>query len=324
MSFTCSAAELTLSDCLKTAQGRSLQNILSSFDEQRAHAAVTEAKAVNLPHLSAIGAYSKSDDPATQLPDANKAAIRVEQNAFPFSATWLKQEQKSLEAEIAQLNHSVSQIEVRFLVKQLYFSILRDEDTIRYLAEIEKRLQSLNDTVIPKFSMGRAPSFDLVKVQVALADLSRNREQTLAQLTGEKTQLAALLGLELKTPLTLAPIKSLPKNLPKNLPEKLPEKFPEMFNIQETSPLSHPSLLGLGKQIRASEIGLRSEKYARWPLLSAAFEYGYAGQTSDTMTLGWDFSVGLKLPLWNWNEITSQVEQAQVAVHQAETQLKIE
>ncbi len=294
------SAELSLSDCLRMAREKSPQVIEALLNESRAQSARDELKRQNLPALSSLGTYSKSDDPSTQLHDANKAALRVEQSAYPFNSTWVRAQQKESEYAGAKLSHIETVQDVNLLVKQLYFSILKDQDAIKSLNQVEDQLKRLLETVLPKYTVGRAPPFDLVKIKLAISDLTRTRELTEAQLVGEKSRLAVTLGAESSADIQLKPISQI---------TGIPERTESERNLR-----SNPTLRVLSQQIKSSEHSLRAVQYSRIPALIAAGEYGYAGQTADELSLGWDVSVGFKLPLFDWGTISSQVSQEKSSI----------
>lgn len=290
-----SATELSLSDCLRLARTRSPQIIESGFNESKAKAAREEASRQNLPLLSANGNLDKSDDASTQLPDANKAVVRVEQSAYPFSPAAGRSKQKQAEYESAQFAHLETVQDIDLQTKKLYFNILKSNDSIRSMNQVEEQLNKLLESVIPKFVVGRAPPFDSVKTKIAISDLARAREQAQVQLVETKSQLARLLGIPPDSDFSLKATSSAP-----TVPEKA---------ILEASLLENPSLQVLSRQILVSKFGLKAAQYARAPNLLASTEYGYTGQTTDEMSLGWDVAIALRLPLFDWGTISSQIEQ---------------
>jgi outer membrane protein TolC len=191
------------------------------------------------------------------------------------------------------------------LVKQLYFSILRDEDAAKDFLDVESELKRLQETIIPKYSIGRVPPFDLVKVKSAMADLQRTDGVTRAQLIGERKQLAEILGI---SDLSTEPIDSVPT---------VPDATEQNFS-------ANPTLQSLSEEIAASQFGVKAAKASRLPEFTGALEYGRSGQTSDTTSLGWDISAGAKLSLFNWGQISSQIAQEKSSANLARNKLQIE
>jgi len=294
-----SPKELSLTDCLNLARSQSLQTLQSSFNVKFVEASRHEIESARRPSLSGVGAFEKSDDVNTQLPDANKAVLRLEQTALPFTSSWIRANQKQFELRAAEFAHLESELDVSLLVKQLYFSILRDQDAILRLNEVEVQLKALLNSLIPRYSIGRTLPFDIIKIKSSLSDLVRTQELTEAQLDVEKTQLAQLIRLSSHDgsydKVSFKTISNLPK-----------------LAFEDANPKSveaNPSIHALTEQLHAAEIGVTVAKANRYPSFIGAFEYGYTGQSANDMNRGWSLTFGLKLPLFDWGMISSQIAQ---------------
>jgi len=305
---------ITLSECLARLNSHSIQVAQALVGELRAQSALDEANRPRLPQLVAQANFLQSSDVVNQAVDSNKAVLRVEQGTLPFfGSAWKLGIQKAAELEVARSAVMESRADAAFLVKQLYFSILRDQDTIEKLNAIELELNRVLNTVLPKFQMGRAPSFDQVKVRSSIYDLSRQRETTLAQLVGEKTQLRQIVGIENGNfKLKEMPADSVPKN------------ESSATQADEKMALRNPTLTGLSLGVDASEASISTASGARLPALSAAFEYGGTGQTATALVRGYNAFVQLRLTLFDWGLISSQVSQAEHATTLARQKLEAE
>ena len=300
---------LSLTQCIELISENSVQFAQALANEARSRAALDEANKPKLPQLVAQGNIATSSNEVTQATDSNKAVLRIEQGTLPFGSAWKLGTQRGVELDVAHLSKVETKQDVEMLVKQLYFSILRDQDTIENLNVVEETLKHLLSNVAPKFQIGRAPSFDLVKVKTAIYDLTRSREILKSQLIGEENQLAQVIGIR-KTSLKLKPVL------------KLPEIAPTAHT--ESTPKENPTLLGLSKQVEASEVGVDVAKYSRLPALSAALEYGPTGQTLSTTVPSWTAFAQLRLTVFDWGLISSQVAQARSGVILAEKKLEAE
>ncbi len=289
------ASEMTLSQCLELSQVRSLQEVQAALQESKAKGALGSAESQKWPRVSAVGQYSTSDDVTTQLPDDNQALLKAEQTLLPFlSPDWKRADQREAEYKASQTEHLASRQDVDLLVKQLYFSILRDRDAVDQVDRVTGDFQTLLNYLTPQFSVGRTPRFDVVKVKASLADLARSRALTLAQLSGEKSELAQLLGLKPQEDLQLKALSALPA-------------FPASDVIGDLE--GNPSLVALGQRAEAGRIGLESDGFARLPSLDATFRYGYTAPTWESLSRSWDVTVNLNLPLLDWGSISSQADQ---------------
>lgn len=302
---------LSLKDCLEKARTRSLQAVQGSLVESQSAALRDELQRARYPQLVGVANYEKSDDVKTQLPDANKAVVRLEQSAFPYSAAWVRANQREADLRAAHFTHLELQADVVLLVKQLYFSILRGQDAIERLSQVEEQLSQLLSAVIPRYSVGRSPPFDLIKIKTSIADLARTREMARAQRIGEMAQLLQVLGLTEQDNLELRPVENLPR-------------LAGVKDAPASDAQANPTLLALEQQLQAAELGVRAARYNRWPLLVGALEYGYAGQTSEDLSRGWSFTLGLRLPLFDWGVISAQIQSESALVALAENKFSLE
>lgn len=303
------AATLTLADCVKLAEAKSPVSMRGALEESRALAARDDSKRARLPQLVGDGKLLRSDDASTNLPDDNRALVRLEQNMAPWSPEWVRGRQREAEARAAGFGRVESVQDADLDVKALYFSILRGEDSGRALDQVERELKDLLDTVLPKFTIGRVAAFDPVKVRVALSDLARTRELLQASLRGDRTALAEALALD-GDGWELAPLSAVPA---------LSDEADAALR-----PLDNPTLEALSEQIRAAQFGLSAAKRARAGDLTGAADYGYTGQSTNGMTRGWSFSAAMRIPIFDWGRITAQAAQESAVAGLARNSLEAE
>lgn len=302
------AETLSLADCLTRARARSVQAVQAGLAEGRAKAARAEAGAGLRPQLLVNGRLTRSDDASSNLPDDNNGTLRLQQSLDPLASEWVLADQRAAEARVAQSARVETAADVDLQVKQLYFSILRDEDAVSSLQKVSDETSRLLDSVLPKFEVGRAPAFDPVKVRLALSDLSRARGLTRAGLDGERQTLALAVGLPGGTGLELAPIRI--------------DTAPSAGDLTAADAQGDPSLRTLEREVRAAELGLTAARRARWPDLVGALEYGYADYATSGMTRGWAASLNLSVPLYDWGKVSAQVAQQDFTVRAARSRLE--
>ncbi len=306
------ADELSLGDCLRRAQSLSAQAKSGLIKEARARAAVQEARAGLLPQLSAVGLFQQSNNPVIQVVDNNEAALRLTQDLSPFSPQWERARQKEADFRAESALQAANQQDVALEIKTLYFSILRGLDEAARLTEIEARLENVRETMIPKYSVGRLPPFDAVKIRASLSALARRRDFVAAQTDEDKETLALMLGLKNGDSLSLRPLRAAPPAMPPTPDER-------------TAAGDNPRLLALQERIAAAESGARAARRERYPDVSAGFDYGYMGNSglfnlypsanypanAYGSPLGWGYnaSLSLSLPLWDWGGISARVAQ---------------
>jgi outer membrane protein TolC len=293
---------LTLSDCLARARERSARVIEAEQASRGARAAAREARGAFLPQLSAHGQLLRSDDASTNLPDDNNATLRLQQSLDPFSAGRAAARRARAEARAAGYSEDGAAADAALEVKTLYFSVLRDSAAVGSLDRVSASLRELLNAVLPRYTVGRAPAFDPVKVRLALADLARRRGLTVSRLDGEREALALKIGLSGGRALALAPLRA---------------EDPPPPAADEGDLAGDPTLQALDAGAAASEAGVVAARRARRPDLVGALEYGYADYATSGMTAGWAASVGLQLPLFDGGRIAARVARADAGLGQA-------
>jgi outer membrane protein TolC len=301
------AEELTLSDCVRLAQARSAQVLQALHQQASARAALTQARSRGLPQLSLQGNLDVSDDSSRQLPDSNQAVLRAEQDLNPLSPSWAEARQRSAELSAAAFSVSQSAQEAGLAARELYFSVLRDQAGLASLDRVRQREEALERAVLPRYDLGRAAPLDLVKVRVTLAVLRREHDLLDLEIQDEKAEFALLLGLPQDTSLQLKAIENLPA---------IPEG--------EADAKENFSLQALAMESRAARQGLVAAQLSFLPELVGGAEYGYSGMTYDQMEKGWDLTLALKAPLWDWGQLGSQVTQSRQLLALAEEELEQE
>ncbi|MDE2512029.1 MAG: TolC family protein [Elusimicrobia bacterium] len=302
------AAPLTLAQCLTRARSRSTQAVQAALAEGRAKAAHAEAVAGLRPQLLINGRLTRSDDASTNLPDDNNATLRLQQSLDPLAPEWAQADQRAAEARAAELSRVETSADVDLQIKQLYFSILQDQDAVASIQKVSEETKKLLDNVLPKFEMGRAPAFDPVKVRLSLADLSLARGLAQSRLDGERETLAMAVGLADSPDLDLAPV--------------LVDTSDAATDLSTSAVQGNPTFGTLEQEVRAAELGLTAARRARWPDLTGALEYGYADYTTSGMSRGWAATLNLSMPLYDWGRISAQISRQDGAVREANNRLE--
>ncbi|MHB2025833.1 MAG: TolC family protein [Elusimicrobiota bacterium] len=289
------ASPLSLIDCLSLAERRAPQAVQASLQETLARQAKSEAAARLMPSVALLGGYTATNNTlyAPILDNSQNAAVDVRYDGFPFSQTWVQSGQKKAQWQAAIYSRLQTKQDVAMLVENLYFSILKNQDVLTKIDQVKKTLARLLTTVMPRYMIGRAPPFDLIKVKTQIAGLSRTHDLILAQLRTDQTRLALILNLPAGEIPDLRTLK----------------RIPPMPDLRSSDISQNPNLKSLNEQVRAADFGLKAAKFERYPQLVYDFQYGYAGLTPNSTILGYVSSIGLRMNVFDWGAISSRVEQ---------------
>ncbi len=304
------AETLSLQDCISRAEKFSPQAVIGLLKEAQAHSAAKGAQAGLLPQASAIGNYQQSNSQSIQAIDINQATLSLTQNISPFSPQWVLVRQKKADYRAAQAEHIATEEDVELQVKILYISILKEKDYLDKFQRLEKKLSNMKKALIPRYSVGRVPPFDLVKIEMALSSLAKNREFTEAQLASDKESLALIAGFKDGSQIALKALTKTP---------------PLLFDAASFGENTNPRLLALKRRVESSRLAVKAAEYERYPSLNAGLNYGYEGSdgffnfipnTSFPNNIyglplesGWNASLSLNLPIWDWGIISSHIAQ---------------
>jgi len=307
LSASAQPQELTLAQCLALAEAKSPQSVRAQLQALLARQQKQEALRNLLPAVSALGGYTETNSPlyAPILDNSENGAVAVNYDGFPFSPKWYERERLDALSRAAQYAKIQTKQDVALTVETLYFSILSNQDAVADLNKVEERFNRLRLTVIPRYTMGRAPPFDLIQVKSSLANLARLHDLLSVQLETDETQLALILGLSTKEGLALKPISALPA---------IPS-----FSYGQVE--GSPALASLKAQADAAKMGLKEARGQRYPQLVANYQYGYGGPTMKETIMGHVLSVGLRLNIFDWGQISSRIRQNQTSVSLADNAL---
>ncbi len=319
------AETLSLQDCITRAERFSPQAIIGLLMEAQAHAAAKGAKAALLPQASAIGNYQQSNIPTIQALNINQATLNLAQNISPFSPQWVWARQKKAEYRAAQAERIATEEDVELQVKILYLSILKEEDYLKRFHPLEEKLANMKIALIPRYSVGRVPPFDLVKIEMALSGLAKNREFTKAQLSADKESLALITGFKNGNQITLKALRKTPLFL---------------FDGASFKNNANPSLRALRRRVQSSLLAVKAAEYERYPSLNAGLNYGYEGSNGFFSLIpntsfpgniyglpiesGWNASLSLNLPIWDWGIISSHIARRKEEASVTESRLNLE
>jgi outer membrane protein len=215
-------------------------------------------------------------------------------------------------ARAAAAQYAAAEQDLIVRVATAYFTVLTDEDQLRFAEANQKSLQKQLDAAQAKYSVGLAAitDADAARAQEAAAAAAviqartvlYNDRQALAQITGQKT----------------------PPGL-KVLIDKLPLNPPQPENVEawvKTALASNPSLQAQRDQVTATEHDITTARAGHLPTLNASVSYsrnpswanvgfGSSGlPREDSRSTGTTLGLILNVPLFAGGGIHAQVQQA--------------
>lgn len=221
----------------------------------------------------------------------------------------LRSSQASAAAATAQYAAAEQNLILR--VASAYFTVLTDEDQLRFAEANQKALSKQLEAAQAKYAVGLSAVTDAdnAKAQQAAAAAAVIQSQT--TLYNDREALAQITG-------------AVPTSL-KALTENLPLDHPQPDNVEEwvkTALASNPSLQAQRDQVDAAQHGITTARAGHLPTLDASVNYsrnpswaavglGAAGQPrTDSRTAGTTLGLMLSVPLFAGGGTQSRVRQA--------------
>ncbi len=292
------ARALTLGECLAAAGSAApdLREARLALEARAAEASAADAG--RLPAFSAVVVYNKSDDIATQLPDANNAGFQVQQDLLPYGPEFLGAQEARQALATAALGLSDTAGDMALRVELAYDGVLQGRADLAALAAAEAEVGRLKSERPPRFQPGGGPDLDLVKVLTTQAELERRADRARSRRDEAARELALLIGAGSVDP------------------GSLEDRTPPVAPAEPDWPGTVPARLDRSR-VRQAEIGLRSADAALLPTLSAVADWGDAGQDWNSMTPGWGVAVTANVPLFEFGHLSARARAARLDLARA-------
>lgn len=214
-------------------------------------------------------------------------------------------------AAAAEAQYAAAEQDLILRVASAYFTVLTDEDQLRYAQANQKALAKQLEAAQAKYAVGLSAVTDAdnAKAQQAAAAASVIQAQT--TLYNDREALAQITG-------------QLPTAL-KTLIDNLPLEHPQPDNVDawvKTALASNPALQAQRDQLDAAQHDITAARAGHLPTLNASVSYsrnpswanvgyGTAGQPrADSRTTGTTFGLLLNVPLFAGGGTQSRVRQA--------------
>jgi len=195
-------------------------------------------------------------------------------------------------------------------VATAYFTVLNDQDQLRYAEANQKALQKQLDAAQAKYSVGLSAITDADSARAQEAAAAAAVIQARTTLYNDREALAQITG---KAPVDLRVLRD---KLPLNPPR--PDD-PEAW--VSTALASNPSLQAQREQVEAAQHGVGAAHAGRLPTLNASVDYSRnpswggvdfttGGPRADSRTTGTSLGLVLSVPLFAGGGIHAQIKQA--------------
>ena len=309
LAATAPLGKITLTQALSKALQTNPDLLVTRANLTQAKASTSEVKKSYLPHLSAEGQYSTSDDVATQLPDANHAVVQVSEDLFQGGRVFSDIDRlKHLENSALSLTEQKKQ-EVVFNVKRNYYLGLSALEQLDEWKAATDEYNHLLKLIEPKFTVGSVPEYDYAKVRLSLSSYEQETLKSQALLGHELQTLGALMG----------------SDPPEGLTQVEEPTSPPSLNPDEilTKALSQrPDLKASESQVLAERSAVTQAKLERLPDIKVGADYGYGGLTFGNQSLGWGVTATLGIPIFDFGAISSRIDQASAQLLADESRLE--
>ena len=212
--------------------------------------------------------------------------------------------------KIAELDFNMLLRDLKFQLRQNFFAIYYDAQSIK---EIDKQLESLK-TLIDAYSVqtqkGNVALKDQVRLQNLFLSLQTDRNELMTEIIENRRNLETLLSSEKNIDILPTPTDQEIAIYQKPITTKIDE-------LQKIAIENRPDLQKAEKIIEANNWNLKYQKSLSIPDLTLGAAYDQRGGAFNNQT---DLTIGLPLPLWNKNK--GNIKIAKLLITQADAQKK--
>jgi len=355
---------MTLDDVVRTALERNREMELARLEVADARQRVREAWGNVYPNVNANTSLTRNLEVPTQFlpaqifnPNAEEGElipvrfgadnqyfgqVRVEQTLFQagvFIGVGAAGRYQSLKTE--ELRGQAQQIATR--ARRAYLDVLLVEEALRLNENAVQRVRQVLEETRARQRAGLASEYDVLRLEVQLANLEPRLRQSTSQAAAARRTLAAELGMEggdeIRVAGSLAGVRLAPEaNDPANrqLLEFTGLRAPEAMAPEEVIEIAmqrRSDLRQLEWNRRLQQAQLRAEQGESLPRISAFGVYSVAAQDNGNVTFyggpdgfrayGQQVGVQVSVPIFSGFQRSARVQQRNVALRQAEVQQRL-
>ena len=318
---------LSVDEALELARERAEEIRQGRMSLRGAELATEEARRGRWPEVDISGQYLNNVSlPVLVLPDDSPfgggvletgVSHNIEVSAQASVPVFSPQLNRSIELsqlaeglEATMLEKTTHQVELEVL--RAYTGALMAKEALDVLETSRASLEENLRLVQSLFDEGAAPEFDLLRMEVEVANLDPELSRAENEVQGAKNYLRLLVGLPIGQPLQL-----------EGQLEQFYEDLPRLG--QDVGCEDNSQLVELEGQVGLAEQQVEVRRAEYWPTVAAFGRFNYQGQANDLRRWDYDWvdtlAVGLtvSIPLYSPGR-SRRVEQARVEAMQVQSQ----
>jgi outer membrane protein len=286
---TAAAPALTLS------QGKPTQPVGESFQGGLALSGPSTSVGLTAQHSIVEG---------TQLDQASAIIVsgsQVVYDGYPRGRADAAVKQALLVYQAAQVVYDSTMKSVVYQVKQAYYTLLGDQNTLHVREAVVKQAEENFAYYQGLLSVQRATSLDVLQVQVALTQARLDLRTAQNTLATDRKNLSLALGWPLDRQYSVA--EATVPALPTNTPEE----------ALKTAYRDRPELRTLALNLEAANVNLALQKSQFSTVVSVTGSLDSVQDWTQNLNLGTAFTAGLSValpPLYDGGQTSAQVQQA--------------
>ena len=278
----------TWEECAKTALTGNHELLSSKERIEQSKAAKGTARSVMLPSINANAGIDRSKSGAGNQGAKNNYSYGLNGRQLLFDGLESYYNLKSADADIETSNYGyiVTSSSVRMSLKTAFISLLRAQEMVRILEEIQTRRKHVMDLVKMKYDAGSehrgsyySARADFLSAQAAVKSAKREvglAKKTLSFLMGISEENDFAVKGDIKTALAY-------------------NDKPDLNTIA----VNNPVYLRSASETNAALLSMQASKAAFSPQLSASGNIGRSGPELDEMNTGWSVGLAVSAPLFS-------------------------
>jgi len=260
--------------------------------------------------LNTTTGQTETVENVTRAQNSWGVGLQVQQPLTPLFGVYLASRLASLDVDRAQLDLERQTRVLREQVVQAYYPAIALRQNLTHLDSMHASVSAHLSQVQEFLNLAPLNRDDLLRVQVQLASVERERAAAQAAWTVAQATLALLVGEPLGSAYDLEPGP---------LPAPL-DVSPEACEQEALG--QRRDLEAARTAIEAARLA-RNQRYLDWvPQIDSVFAYSWSSDTIFESPDQWYIGVGLAWPLWEWGRSWHALKAAEVERRQAEQALR--